>query len=93
MAVIKETNWNYKKSADFYCVHGWSNSYFDINKAGQLTVRRGKYLKDVPVALVDIIDAACSKYKLQTPLILRFTDIVKIELNASPMPLTKLVNS
>jgi arginine decarboxylase len=77
MAVVKENNWSYKKSTDFYCVHGWANSYFDINKAGQLTVRRGKYLKDIPVALVDIIDAARSKYQLQTPLVLRFTDIVK----------------
>ncbi len=77
MAQNKDSQWNYKKSKEFYCVRGWSNSYFDINKEGLLTVRRGKYLKDIPVALVDIIEHAKEKYKLQTPLILRFTDIVK----------------
>ena len=77
MANTKETNWNYKKSKEFYCVDGWANSYFDINKSGQLTVRRGKYLKDIPVPLVEIVQVAAEKHQLQTPLILRFTDIVK----------------
>lgn len=77
MAQIKENNWNYKKSKEFYCVDGWANSYFDINKAGQLTVRRGKYLKDIPVPLVEIVKFATETHQLQTPLILRFTDIVK----------------
>ena len=77
MAQAKENNWSFKKSKEFYCVDGWSNSYFDINKTGQLTVRRGKYLKDVPVALVDIVKEASDRYNLQTPLVLRFTDIVK----------------
>lgn len=73
----KDSVWNYKKSKDFYCVNGWSNGYFDINKAGQITVRRGKYLKDIPVALTDIIAEAKDKHQLATPLILRFTDIVR----------------
>lgn len=77
MTHVKDNQWNYKKSKEFYCIKGWSNSYFDIDKEGQLTVRRGKYLKDIPVALIDIIEFAKQEYKLQTPLILRFTDIVK----------------
>lgn len=77
MAQIKENNWNFKKSKDFYCVDGWANSYFDVNKQGCMTVRRGKYLKDIPVVLDDIIQHACDKFAVQTPLVLRFTDIVK----------------
>ena len=77
MTQAKESNWNYKKSKEFYCVDGWSNGYFDIDKQGCVTVRRGKYVKDNPVALNEIIKHACEKYNLQTPLILRFTDIVR----------------
>ena len=77
MAQIKENNWNYKKSKEFYCVDGWSNSYFDIDKDGNVTVRRGKYLKDIPVAIDEIVKYACDKFSIQTPMLLRFTDIVK----------------
>jgi arginine decarboxylase len=76
MVQVKE-KWNYKKSKEFYCVDGWANGYFDINKQGCLTVKRGKYLKDTPVAINEIIEQACEKHKLQTPLIIRFPDIVK----------------
>lgn len=77
MAQVKENQWNYKKSKEFYCVDGWSNSYFDINKDGELTAKRGKYLKDNPVALVEIIDEAKKKFDIQTPLVIRFPDIIK----------------
>lgn len=77
MAQTKESNWNYKKSKEFYCVDGWSNSYFDIDKDGSVTVRRGKYLKDIPVAIDEIVKYSCEKFSIQTPLLLRFTDIVK----------------
>lgn len=77
MAQVKENQWNYKKAKEFYCVDGWSNGYFDINKQGQIAVKRGRYLKDNPVALVDIIEDAKQKFNIQTPLILRFTDILK----------------
>lgn len=69
--------WSYKKSREFYCVEGWANGYFSINKLGQITVRQCKSLKDTPVPLVDIVNYAKKEYQLQTPLLLRFTDIVK----------------
>lgn len=77
MAQAKENNWNYKKSKEFYCVDGWANSYFDIDKQGFVTVRRGKYLKDIPVSIDEIVKYSCEKFNVQTPLVLRFTDIVK----------------
>ncbi|MEN9946506.1 MAG: hypothetical protein RLZZ293_892 [Pseudomonadota bacterium] len=77
MGLTKEQIWNYKKSIDFYCVNGWANSYFDINKDGEIVVRRGKYLKDTPVALTAIVQQVKSQHNLATPLILRFTDIVQ----------------
>lgn len=77
MAQNKENTWNYKKSKNFYCVEGWSNSYFDINKDGEVTVKRGKYLKDVPVSLQEIITTAKNKFDVTTPIVLRFTDIIK----------------
>ncbi len=77
MAQAKENSWNFKKSKEFYCVEGWANSYFDIKKQGYLTVRGGKYQKNNPVAIDDIVKHACEKYNLQTPIVLRFTDIVK----------------
>ncbi len=76
MAQIKEQAWNYKKTKEFYCVSGWANGYFDVEKNGLLTVKRGKYVKDVPLPLVDIVEFAKKKHNLETPLILRFTDIV-----------------
>lgn len=77
MVQIKENNWNAKKSKEFYCTDGWSNSYFDIDKNGFITVKRGKYLKDIPVAIDEIVKHSCEKFAIQTPLILRFTDVVK----------------
>lgn len=77
MAQTKECQWNNKKAKEFYCVDGWANSYFDIAKNGELTVKRGKYLKDTPVSLVDIINEAKNKFKVQTPMVIRFTDIIK----------------
>ena len=70
------TDWTYKKSRDFYNIQTWGNSYFDVNKQGQITVKRGKYLADKPVAIIDIINAA-KKQGVNTPLILRFTDIIQ----------------
>lgn len=75
--MAQETSWNYKKSREFYCIDGWANGYFGINKEGQITVRHCRYLKDKPVSLVDIIDYAKKEHQLQTPVLLRFTDIVK----------------
>ncbi|MCE3267980.1 MAG: arginine decarboxylase [Burkholderiales bacterium] len=75
--MAQETPWNYKKSREFYCIDGWANGYFCINKEGQITVRHCRYLKDKSVPLVEIIDYAQKEHQLQTPLLLRFTDIVK----------------
>src|SRR6185437_8999607 len=75
--MAQETQWNYKKSREFYCIDGWANGYFCINKEGQITVRHCRYLKDKAVPLVDIIDFAKKEHQLQTPLLLRFTNIVK----------------
>jgi arginine decarboxylase len=68
--------WTYKKSRDFYNIQGWGNSYFDINKAGEITVKRSKYLADKPVAIATII-AAAKNLGCNTPIVLRFTDIVQ----------------
>ncbi|MFN7095689.1 MAG: biosynthetic arginine decarboxylase, partial [Burkholderiales bacterium] len=70
------TTWNYKKSRDFYNIQGWGNSYFDIDKTGAITVKRGKYVADKPVVIQDIIDEARNR-GLTTPLMLRFTDIIQ----------------
>ena len=68
--------WNHKKSREFYNIQSWGNSYFDIDKDGAITVKRGKYLADKPVKLDDIIKQAQS-LGYNTPLVLRFTDIVQ----------------
>lgn len=77
MAIQKENSWNIKKSKEFYCINAWSNGYFDIDKQGEITASRKRYLKETAVSLNSIIKQAKEKYKIQTPLILRFTDIVK----------------
>lgn len=71
-----ENSWNSKKSRDFYNILGWGNSYFDIDKSGAMTVRRGKYLADKPVVIADIVNEARLQ-GVSTPLILRFTDIIQ----------------
>lgn len=69
-------NWSFKKSKSFYNIDSWGNSFFDINSLGNLTVKRSKYLNDKPVELIKIIDEA-KKLGLVTPILLRFTDIIK----------------
>lgn len=68
--------WNAKKSREFYNMSGWGNSYFDIDRAGAITVKRGKYLADKPVVIQDIVNEA-KKIGLSTPLVIRFKDIVQ----------------
>lgn len=75
--MAQETPWNVKKAREFYCIDSWANGYFAINRSGELVVQHGRFLKDIPVPLIDIVDFAKKEYKLQTPLLLRFTDIVK----------------
>lgn len=75
--MAQEAPWSYKKSREFYCIDGWANGYFNIDKKGQINVGHCKYIKDLSVPLVDIVEFAKSEHKLQTPLMLRFTDIVK----------------
>lgn len=77
MRQLKENTWNYKKSKEFYCVDGWSNSYYDVSKDGEITVKRGKYLTDVPVSLISIVNEVKAKYNVKTPMILRFNDIIQ----------------
>ncbi len=71
-----KTLWSYKKSRDFYNIQSWGNSYFDIDKDGAITVKRGKYLADKPVTLDSIVKESQSR-GYNTPLVLRFTDIVQ----------------
>ena len=70
------TSWNSKRSRDFYNMPAWGNSYFDIDKSGAITVMRGKYTADKPVAIKDIITKA-KEVGITTPLVLRFTDIIQ----------------
>lgn len=72
----QQSSWNYKKSRDFYNIHGWGNSYFDINKNGEITVKKSKYLSETPLAITDIVSEA-KNMNISTPLLLRFTDIVQ----------------
>lgn len=71
-----KNKWNYKKSREFYNITGWGNSYFDINKDGNVTVKRGKYLADKEVSILDIATQV-NKMGYNTPFILRFPDIIK----------------
>ncbi len=71
-----QNTWNNKKSREFYNVHGWSNSYFDINKIGQVTIKRSKYLADKPLPVIDIVNHI-KKLGYNTPMVLRFTDIIQ----------------
>ncbi len=68
--------WNAKKSREFYNMSGWGNSYFDIDRSGAITVKRGKYLADKPVVIQEIVNEA-KKMGLSTPLVIRFKDIVQ----------------
>lgn len=68
--------WSYKKSREFYNIQGWGNSYFDVDKNGAITVKRGKYMADKPTVLQDIVNEVKAS-GLNTPLILRFTDIIQ----------------
>ena len=68
--------WNSKKSREFYNISAWGNSYFGINTAGHVTVKRGKYLSDTPVAIAKIVKHLQDEEQITTPLILRFTDII-----------------
>lgn len=68
--------WNIKKTKDFYNIQGWGNSYFDIDKDGNLTVKRGKYNADKPQIIAKIIEEA-KALGYNTPLVLRFTDIIQ----------------
>jgi arginine decarboxylase len=71
-----KNSWTNKKSKDFYNINTWGNSYFDIDKEGFITVKRGKYLADKPVKIMTIIDEV-KKIGLKTPIIIRFKDIIK----------------
>ncbi|HMT02727.1 MAG TPA: biosynthetic arginine decarboxylase [Burkholderiales bacterium] len=71
-----QSTWNYKKSRDFYNIHGWGNSYFDINKNGEITVKRSKYLSDIPLAINDIVNEI-KNMGIKAPILLRFTDIIQ----------------
>ena len=73
---IPEAAWTAKKSREFYNIQGWGNSYFDVNKAGNITVMRGKYLADKPVEIIQIVKEA-KALGLTMPLVLRFTDIIQ----------------
>ncbi|MFN8771252.1 MAG: biosynthetic arginine decarboxylase [Neisseriaceae bacterium] len=69
-------SWNVRKSREFYNILGWSNGYFDINKDGKVTVKRGKYTADKELAILDIVEEI-KKMGYATPMIIRFKDIIK----------------
>ena len=73
---IENSIWNYKKSREFYNIQAWGNGYFDVDKAGQIIVKRAKYIADKSVVIADIIDEV-KTLGVTTPLILRFTDIIQ----------------
>lgn len=68
--------WSVRKSREFYNISAWGNSYFDINKNGKVIVKRGKYTADKDLAILDIVEEI-KKMGYQTPIIIRFKDIIK----------------
>lgn len=73
---ILNKKWTPKKSRDFYNIPSWGNGYFDVDKEGQITVKRGKYLADKPLPITEIV-AQAQERGISTPLMLRFTDIIQ----------------
>ncbi|MBY0378896.1 MAG: hypothetical protein K2P99_00695 [Burkholderiales bacterium] len=75
-STTNHTDWNYKKSREFYNITGWGNSYFDINKHGEVTVKRGKYTADREVPILAIIEEV-KRLGYSTPMVIRFKDIIQ----------------
>ncbi|MGE5167791.1 MAG: arginine decarboxylase, partial [Deltaproteobacteria bacterium] len=67
-------SWNADAARTQYAIAHWGENYFDVDKAGHLSVcPRGA---DGPaIALPDIVDSACSQ-GARLPLLVRFADIL-----------------
>lgn len=73
---INNLKWDSKKNREFYNIESWGNGYFDINEEGEIIVKASKYSTSIPVPLKKIVDhAKC--LGLDTPILLRFPDIIK----------------
>ncbi len=82
----KVNNWNSTDSADLYAIDDWSNGYFGVSKAGEVTVKLNDSddaKHDVP--LTSIIKGLAER-GIEAPVLLRFRDLLRAridELNKS----------
>jgi arginine decarboxylase len=72
-------DWNIQKARDLYNVAQWGDGFFDINEQGEVIA----YLngRDMPAVNLPHIIADLEKTGLTLPVLIRFTDILRMRLN------------
>ncbi len=71
-------SWDESDIEKTYGIKSWSEKYFDVNNDGNLVVRPNK--DDLKIPLINIIKEIKSQ-NIQLPIVLRFHDIIKNQLN------------
>src|SRR5258706_4775268 len=71
--------WSAAASADLYGIRNWGAGYFDINEAGEVTIRAQVEGSMVTVSLMDII-AGMQQRGLQMPVLLRLDNLLEAQI-------------
>lgn len=78
---VKTNDWSIEQARSFYNLPHWSDGYFDLNEAGELTVSPDKSRPELTFSLSSV----CKELQgrgFQMPALLRFGDIVHNRVNS-----------
>jgi arginine decarboxylase len=70
------SNWTIEDAVNAYQINRWSEGYFSVNKAGELTVLPTKNSNGPVISIPEIIDEM-KKEGIQFPCVIRFHDILR----------------
>jgi len=88
---MTKSKWNALKSKQHYAIEGWGNGYFDIDNRGNVTVQKNGTTPQSKVVLQDIVDEAKGKHNIQTPMLIRFSDIIKSRVDRVVLAFNKAI--
>jgi len=77
--VTDQGDWSPAQSAELYGIRNWGAGYFDINEAGEVTVRVPGEGGTAPVSLMEIIEGMKQR-GLQMPVLLRLDNLLEAQI-------------
>ena len=77
--VADQDGWSAAQSAELYGIRNWGAGYFDINDAGEVTIRVPGEGGTAPVSLMEIIEGMKQR-GLQMPVLLRLDNLLEAQI-------------